>query len=495
MTESERKALIDRILSELDLSGFSVLAPDAQDLYEGVVMAAGKEALLQVGIAEDEIDLFNQVNEFASKFAAARGAELVGMKYDDEGNLVVNPDPKWAITDGTRELLRAQVGQAIDEGWSSKQLADAVKESYAFSDARAENIGRTEIARAQARGTLEGWKASGVVTGKQSLLASEHDVDDECDMNREAGVIPIDQDFPSGDPCEPYHPACLLPETIVAASGVTAKFKRWYKGEIVRIRISDVNQIAITPNHPILTERGFIAAGQIEKGDYLIYCTNPALAAALMDPDDHYVPAPIEQIARALGMARGVTSRTMPVSAEDFHGDGIPDSEVDIVFAGSFLESKGQALLTQSLTEFFLFHAHGRRRILAGDRAPMKCAPRHLSAANSIVSSLSALSSNLAGLPLSLDEPSIRVGADIEALLPESSAQRLVMDPHKARDLYARLASLIEFVQVRDIRKDDFAGHVYNLSTHSGLYIAEGLVVHNCECATVAVIEESGDQA
>jgi hypothetical protein len=206
MTPAERKALIDRIVGDLDLSGFAVLAPDAEELYTAVVSSAGKEALLQVGIAEDEIDLFNQVNEFASKFAASRGAELVGMKYDDEGKLIENPDPQWAITDGTRELLRSQVGQAIDEGWSSKQLADAVKDSFAFSDERATNIGITEISRAQERGTLEGWKASGVVIGKQSLLGSEHEIEDECDENADAGVIPLDDDYPSGDPCPPYHP-------------------------------------------------------------------------------------------------------------------------------------------------------------------------------------------------------------------------------------------------------------------------------------------------
>jgi hypothetical protein len=208
MTPAERQMLIDQIVQDLDLSGFAVLAPEAEEIYEGVVASAGKEALLQVGIAENEIDLFDQVNHFASQFAASRGAELVGMKYDDDGNLIENPNPKWAISEGTRELLRAQVGQAIDEGWSSKQLADAVKNAYAFSDARAENIGRTEIARAQARGTLAGWKASGVVSGKESLLGSEHDHDDECDDNAEAGVIPIDEEFPSGDLCEPYHPEC-----------------------------------------------------------------------------------------------------------------------------------------------------------------------------------------------------------------------------------------------------------------------------------------------
>lgn len=208
MTESERKKLIDRIMAQIGISGFDVLAPDAQELYDEVVASAGATALLQVGIAEDEVDLFNQVNEYASEFAAARGAELVGMKYTDTGELIENPNAEWAITDSTREMLRSQVGQAIDEGWSSKQLADAVKESYAFSDQRAEMIGRTEIARAQEEGTRAGWRASDVVESVTILLGSEHDEvepqGDECDDFADGSPYPIDDvEMP------PFHPACV----------------------------------------------------------------------------------------------------------------------------------------------------------------------------------------------------------------------------------------------------------------------------------------------
>lgn len=33
-------------------------------------------------------------------------AEMVGMKYDAEGNLVPNPSAKWAISETTRDELR-----------------------------------------------------------------------------------------------------------------------------------------------------------------------------------------------------------------------------------------------------------------------------------------------------------------------------------------------------------------------------------------------------
>src|ERR1039458_8947354 len=208
-TPEEVNALIDAILAEIEFSGFAVVAPAVAKLLADVAGSSGRAALLQVGIAEDtDVDLFNVVSDYAVDFADARGAELVGMKYNQWDELVENPDAQWAITDGTRELLRGQVRQAIEEGWSTKQLSDAVQESYGFSDARAEMIGRTEIARAQAAGTMEGWKASGVCTGKYWVLGSEHGEEDECDDNLDDGTIPLDEDFSSGDEYEPAHVNC-----------------------------------------------------------------------------------------------------------------------------------------------------------------------------------------------------------------------------------------------------------------------------------------------
>ena len=211
---------MDEILRSLDLEGWAMIAGDATGAIQEAARSSGREALLTLGISEDDnVDLFSQVDAAALDFAAKRGAELVGMRIDDDGSLIPNPDARWAITDGTRELLRATVRQAIEEGQSAKQLADAVQDNYAFSESRAEMIGRTEIARAVEAGNLAGWKKSGVVRRVRWLLGSEHDEEhdrDECDENAEAGAIELGQAFPSGDEAPPAHPRCecaLVAET------------------------------------------------------------------------------------------------------------------------------------------------------------------------------------------------------------------------------------------------------------------------------------------
>ncbi|HLW72167.1 MAG TPA: hypothetical protein VKS22_16275 [Candidatus Binataceae bacterium] len=221
----EDEARVSAILEQLDLSGWAVLVNGVTPLLGEVMRAGGSAALATLKIpAADELDLTNVVNADAAAFAAARGAELVGMRYDEAGALVANPDASWAITDSTRELLRGTVRQAIEEGWSAQQLGAAVESSYAFSATRAAMIGRTEIARASEQGTLSGWRNSGVVDAVRWVLGSEHDDDvpggDECDDNAEAGAIAIGEAFPSGDEAPPAHPNCICAlEAVVSQEG------------------------------------------------------------------------------------------------------------------------------------------------------------------------------------------------------------------------------------------------------------------------------------
>jgi Phage Mu protein F like protein len=197
---------VDRILPELDFDGWVTLVIDGEKILVHIVVDGSGAAIAQVGV-ELTSSIVDQVNEAAAEWAKERSASMVGMKYLADGSLVTNPAAEWAITESTRELLRADVTAAIEEGLSTDDLAARLVESYAFSDDRAEMIARTEIANADIQGSLIGWKESGVVEGKELLLSSEHAEPDECDDAADMGVVDLDDDFGGlGDP--PYHPNC-----------------------------------------------------------------------------------------------------------------------------------------------------------------------------------------------------------------------------------------------------------------------------------------------
>lgn len=207
--EDDLDARVDAIIAQIDLTGWAVLSNGVATRLEAVAQESGKATLLQLGLNESEdTDVFNIVNQGAVDFAAARGAELVGMRVDDEGNLWPNPDAEWAITDGTRQLLRATIKDAIESGSSPGEIREAIVSDYAFSPDRALNIARTETARAFESASLEAAKKSGVVGGKEWDVSSQHDIDDECSDNADQGAIGLDEPFESGDDAPPAHPSC-----------------------------------------------------------------------------------------------------------------------------------------------------------------------------------------------------------------------------------------------------------------------------------------------
>jgi hypothetical protein len=142
------------------------------------------------------VDLFNVENESAVAFARGHAGELTR---------------KWLLpdlSDGAVGKLRALVVQAVQEGWSGRQLGLELERVFGIFRALADVAGHTEIASAQENGTLVGWRESGVVRAKQWRMSSDHKASDACDRNAAAGEIPIDKPFPSGAMVPPAHAGC-----------------------------------------------------------------------------------------------------------------------------------------------------------------------------------------------------------------------------------------------------------------------------------------------
>lgn len=198
---------VQAILNELDFDGWVTLVIDGEKILVHIVVDGADLGVEQIGRKKLAPGITDQVNQAAADWARERSAELVGMKYAPDGSLIENPNAEWAITDSTRDLLRSDVADAIENGLSTAELSDKLAESYAFSDARAEMIARTEVAMADIQGSLIAYKASGLVVGKRWLLSDGHDAEDECDDGAAAGVVGLDDDFNGvGDP--PVHPHC-----------------------------------------------------------------------------------------------------------------------------------------------------------------------------------------------------------------------------------------------------------------------------------------------
>jgi SPP1 gp7 family putative phage head morphogenesis protein len=206
---------IERTLAEIDFAGWSVLVGDVEPILQEIVKDGSYAAFAQIHFdTTGSPGIGEVVSSDAVDYARDRSAELVGMRRDELGRLVENPDAEWAITDSTRDGLRQYVTDAIEQGWSNDRLASEVRDSYAFSSERAMVIARTETNMASNQGALNGYKASGVVDGKQWLTAEDDQVSEECEENGNAGpnqdgvLLDFDEEYPSGDSAPPAHPNC-----------------------------------------------------------------------------------------------------------------------------------------------------------------------------------------------------------------------------------------------------------------------------------------------
>ena len=197
----------DEAMDVIDLDDLDALAAGAiPAALHDVYVNAGQRALDSLKVDDTAIvDLFNRR---AANYARERAAELVGKRWVNDV-LVENPDAKWCIKQSTRDDLRDMIVKSYEDGRTPAQLARQIEGSFLFSDARAEMIARTETAKASVQGSLGAWQESGVVKGKSWQMSNDHDQDDECNENEDAGVIDLDDDFPSGDDGPPAHPNCM----------------------------------------------------------------------------------------------------------------------------------------------------------------------------------------------------------------------------------------------------------------------------------------------
>jgi SPP1 gp7 family putative phage head morphogenesis protein len=217
-TDPDKLSLVDQAMGLIDFSVLANLPKKMQKTLEKTYADAGAHAIkissAGVGVSvHPRAGAFEQVHEDALDYAKFRSAEMVGMTYNDAGDLVPNlrveaeTGKVWAISETTREGIRSDVEAVVSGELQITELADTLRASYGFSDTRARLIARTEYNTANGAGALAGFVANGI---KRKIWVTSHDdaVSEECAANEEQGPIPVDDEFQSGDDTDPAHPNC-----------------------------------------------------------------------------------------------------------------------------------------------------------------------------------------------------------------------------------------------------------------------------------------------
>lgn len=270
----------------------------------------------------------------------------------------------------------------------------------------------------------------------------------------------------------PIHPGCVVGSTLVESpSGLEATTRREFVGEVVELSTASGNFVRVTPNHPVLTDKGWVPAGLIRKGDNVFRSLRGERPVGGR-PDVHKAPSRIEDVFASQSMTGRLVR--MPIAAEDFHGDG-SDGEVEIVWAASDLTLPVGPHAVEEFGEPCLMHTHGARVGLfsQGTQAPL-LERRFATTGRSISSG-------------GVDALWIAGGTKFNAPPSDFDGDGLAAYANQGRALINRLAGNIERDSVIQCRLVSFAGHVFNLQTVEGWYVADGVILSNCGCDVAPV--------
>jgi hypothetical protein len=334
------------------------------------------------------------------------------------------------------------------------------------------------------------------------------------------------------------HPNCFPGHVLVSApSGVRAADSRRYEGDLVVIHTASGNELPVTPNHPVLTPEGWIPAGLLHVGqDVLRYGGDDQRMVPLdasVRPGDEQVPTPISEVFDTLRKASTMPPVRVPASAEQFHGDGF-DADVEVVFADSLLGRTENASLGEGLQDSELVLGGTGLAPLLADSPPLQvldgtggsgnglmgCGHLRLTLGGAHAFPLTSLGLTPIGSVSASEECgtdsglgtadhgsdlALRHADEVQAdgfLDPRLVSKGAISpsfgrgsryagfaepladpgwaDVEGGRHLARRLASEVSTDQIVKIDVRNFAGHVYNLESGDGWYVASGIVVHNC---------------
>lgn len=282
----------------------------------------------------------------------------------------------------------------------------------------------------------------------------------------------------------PRHPNCFPAGVVVSGPAATTAYARWFDGDLVEITTQSGRVLAGTPNHPVLTAHGWLPLGQLDEGADVV--GDSGLQRMLSgDPDDHQQPIAIQQVAGALRRAGRVASVRMPVAPEDFHGDGT-DSEVHIEWSDGTLRDRVE--ITQPFRQQLLVDTDPETSSLTGERAARLLLDRVAASTDGLMGGTGESSALLRAGACHASEHCCASTTHVDPRFGEDAGHGSPADTQLFGQTLDALAGFVALDQVVKVRRYPFSGHVYNIGTTGGWYIANGVVVHNCRCRLDMVV-------
>lgn len=448
-----------------------------------------------------------------------------------------------------QEIVERLILSSLVNGESAATLAKKLaakldEEPWRSATWRVERLARTELARATQAAVLArigqlGFELPGVIVARTYVTLPMPPWPCKSCRPWDGKIFAVDGTAMDADgtlrydlpraPEIPLHPCCFPGNTLVRPIGDTELvYKRPYNGILFEVTLSDGSVLSATPNHPVLTSRGFVPIAEVNEGDYLVNAffgdSNGFGISSKSSSDTHindgYVP--IENIFKSFSDSYP-TQRIVDRPA-NFHGDG-GNEGVEIVGPKRKLSPNLYTSISNGLNDLSFPGANFPvtaecpfclRRFSAAPSSQMSLfREAHLGKSenigfrtssdfNSVFSKDPAYSGSASADRLRYREAGFSAGVsfndfgskmivssnpiDINASFFKNLDYSRTANAEGFGDLFNDNSREIEFNRAVSINRVRFTGHVYNLQTSSGVYSATGIVVKNCRCGWVPFV-------
>lgn len=459
----------------------------------------------------------------------------------------------WPISTEADSVIRRELVRGLASGsnprTTARRMVQRAEGGFNGGLSRALTIARTETLDAHRAAAAESHQANADVLAGWIWMTNLSTRTCPACLGMNGTEHPLAEPGPLG------HQNCVLPGAIITGPRASASTTRWFDGEVIDLESASGHFLSVTPNHPVLTTHGWIAAGELREGMYVVRSAGAERVSGSDCPDDYQIPALIEDLAETLGCSTAMPPVTMPTATEDFHGDGA-GSQIHVVRTDSRLVHEGLTALAQhrrqqkfALGDVSLPRLAGiggldllvaasdpaASRFMGGPSVGQVLLGRALGGVDSILlgqrpdlhtCGLEAVFDRRAGRAV-LDREFELGGASQVSVNDLLSWQRALVEQGGASPLGSSLAhlgfgspkiaidedplestlaravpsrdSLASFAgnviadRVVNVFRRSWAGHVYNLQTATGWYLANGIVTHNCRCTRVPLTKTWAD--
>ena len=449
--------------------------------YDAKIHTSAVDALIsdvstELIMANSSIDkLFSRV-ALQTQQTALQDAEISRMI--SEG--LIEGETRRGISNKILDELKTQLGE-------EKYLV--INGKNYRPDKYAELVARTRTREATTQGTINTALRYGVDTVQWDAHA---EVCEYCQQfsGRVYSISGTDKDFPALTEKPPLHPNCVIGSTEIVSPDIEKVMRFLYKGDLFKISFSNGRNISITPNHMFLTDKGFVTADRLRKGNNIIDASGLE-RVIFSNPDTDKTPSTIEDIFYSLFESGGVSSACVPLSSKDFHGDGgLGDGNIDIISSDSFLSNTIKSLRSKNFEKFIFDRTHFASEFDSFRDFFSMLLALALSSDGSMSSSGIASILGRRSFPhhQSISQELI---SGYNSRFDKATSNGSSINIKNLSQTIFRLSGKISLTNVIDIKREFFHGFVYDLSSLSTLYISNGVLSSNCRCVLSPITREN----